>query len=184
MTGAIRTEATNVNLSSPLPETWHAARSFASIAGNRDFEFLRGSWIVENRRLMEPVDGSKRWALFHTIHRCAPLLNGRGYLHEIEGDGCEPAAMLCLVDAVRGRWSVYVTSGDGTLEEPMRGVFRTGAGSFVGRRLLRNRSVLVRHVWTRTATQTPEWTQSFSEDGGEKWEMNWTMRFLRAEWPD
>ena len=35
------------------------------------------------------------------------------------------------------------------------------------------KSILVRFVWSKTDTNSPHFEQSFSEDGGKTWEVNW-----------
>lgn len=34
-------------------------------------------------------------------------------------------------------------------------------------------NIFIRFVWSDTATSTPHFEQSFSDDGGKTWEVNW-----------
>ena len=40
--------------------------------------------------------------------------------------------------------------------------------------------VKLRFHWLNTDTETPRWEQALSADGGQSWEINWTMDFQRA----
>jgi hypothetical protein len=61
------------------------------------------------------------------------------------------------------------------------GGFAGDTGIFEGADTFDGRPIVVRFVWSRVTTPTPRWEQSFSEDGGETWEPNWTMDFTRRE---
>ncbi|EHK59111.1 hypothetical protein MAXJ12_01781 [Mesorhizobium alhagi CCNWXJ12-2] len=46
--------------------------------GAADFDFLIGSWTIENERLVERFVGSVEWTRFSAISTCRKLLNGAG----------------------------------------------------------------------------------------------------------
>src|SRR5258708_19975569 len=58
---------------------------------------------------------------------------------------------------------------------PTIGEFKNGRGEFFDTEPSgpNGRSILCRFVWTNTNTDTPHFEQSFSEDGGKTWEVNW-----------
>ena len=53
------------------------------------------------------------------------------------------------------------------------GHFENGGGEFYGTDTLNGKLIYVRFVWTKTNTSTPHFEQSYSEDGGQTWEVNW-----------
>ena len=58
---------------------------------------------------------------------------------------------------------------------PTIGEFKNGRGEFFDTEPSGpdGRAILVRFVWSDTTTKTPHFEQSFSEDGGKTWEVNW-----------
>ena len=60
-----------------------------------------------------------------------------------------------------------------TLGVPTIGSFKNGRGEFYDQETYRGRTILVRYDWTRTTTDSPHFEQSFSDDGGKTWEVNW-----------
>jgi len=38
---------------------------------------------------------------------------------------------------------------------------------------INGKSILVRYAWTDMTTTSPHFEQSFSDDGGKTWEVNW-----------
>jgi hypothetical protein len=48
----------------------------------RDFDFLHGSWRIDDRRLSERLVGCQDWEEFSTEMRCYPILGGAGNLDE------------------------------------------------------------------------------------------------------
>ena len=83
----------------------------------------------------------------------------------------DPSALL---------WSiVWVSEIDGVVQPAVVGRFIGDLGLFEGEDIDSGRPVLVRFVWDRSDAMTPTWTQSFSYDAGDTWEVNWTMAFTR-----
>jgi hypothetical protein len=72
------------------------------------------------------------------------------------------------------QWSLYwANSKDGKVVPPQVGEFKNGRGEFYAEDTFNGRSIFVRFVWTNMTTATPHFEQSFSEDGGKTWEVNW-----------
>jgi hypothetical protein len=150
----------------------------------RDFDFLFGSWEIRNRRLRERLAGSEEWEEFPAAHVARPLLDGAGNEDEFrtEHDGGMIGMSFRFFDAATGQWSIYWADSRrcGVLDPPVFGSFAHGLGIFEGDDEFAGRPIRVRFTWSRLATATPRWEQSFSADGGESWEMNWIMDFTRA----
>jgi hypothetical protein len=66
---------------------------------------------------------------------------------------------------------------------PTIGEFKNGRGEFFDTEPSgpNGRSILCRFVWTNTNTDTPYFEQSFSEDGGKTWEVNWITDQTRVK---
>jgi hypothetical protein len=48
-----------------------------------------------------------------------------------------------------------------------------GVGEFYDQELWNGRAIYVRFIWSRITANSAHFEQSFSEDGGRTWEVNW-----------
>jgi hypothetical protein len=64
---------------------------------------------------------------------------------------------------------------------PQIGQFKDGRGEFYAMDTFNGKSILVRYVWTAMTTNSPHFEQSFSDDGGKTWEVNWITDQTRVE---
>jgi hypothetical protein len=55
----------------------------------------------------------------------------------------------------------------------MIGEFKNGRGEFFDQEPWKGRAVYVRFIWSNMATKSPHFEQSYSDDGGKTWEVNW-----------
>jgi hypothetical protein len=46
---------------------------------------------------------------------------------------------------------------------------------------LNGKAIFIRFVWSDTTTNTPHFEQSFSDDGGKTWEVNWITDQTRVK---
>jgi hypothetical protein len=80
------------------------------------------------------------------------------------------------------QWSIYWGNRSaGKLDPPMTGAWSNGRGEFYDQELFAERMIYVRFVWTNETPDTARWEQSFSDDGGKTWEIDWIMDFARVE---
>jgi NIPSNAP len=151
---------------------------------SNDFDFLLGSWRVHHRRLKERLADNHEWIEFEGTCVVQKILGGVGTLDEyvlpFPGDAYRAAA-LRTYDAAKRQWSIWWIDGrmPSHLAPPVIGGFNEGAGTFYGEDTFRGKPIHVRFFWTNLA-KTPHWEQAFSEDGGQTWETNWTMQFVRT----
>ena len=146
-----------------------------------DFDFLYGSWTVENRRLLEPLTGSDDWHEFSSTKTCWPLLDGVGNIDEIDFSETGTKGMtLRLFNQETKEWSLYWSNSQtGVLFPPVTGRFENGRGEFFGDDVHGEIPVRVRFTWSEITPDSALWEQAYSTDG-EQWETNWSMRFTRA----
>jgi hypothetical protein len=107
-----------------------------------------------------------------------PLMDGRWNFVELSVAG--PAGKieggaLRLFNPKTGQWSLNYTSlSNGLLTAPVFGHFDgNGVGRFYGSDTLGGRAILVRFVITPKSTSEATFEQSYSADGGMRWEVNW-----------
>ncbi|HSR65525.1 MAG TPA: SRPBCC family protein [Xanthomonadaceae bacterium] len=150
--------------------------------GRHDFDFLHGTWRVDNRRLRQRLAGCTAWDRFDARVTCTPLLGGIANLetHVFDWNGGRHGLALRLYSPTSRRWSIRWANGaDGTLEPPVHGGFDGDVGLFFGEDVHAGRPVRVRFTWTRLDADRARWEQAFSADGGDTWEPNWVMDFAR-----
>jgi hypothetical protein len=162
----------------------NAQVSAAARDGQHDFDFEIGRWKTHVSRLENPLSGSKTWVEYDGTSVVRPLWNGHANLVELEIDG--PAGhieglSLRLYHPQSQQWSIhYANSKAGTLDPPTVGGFREGKGEFVGEDTWKGRTILVRFVISDIGRNSCRFEQSFSNDGGRTWEVNWIATDTRV----
>ena len=158
----------------PLPAR---AQQAAARDGQHDFDFEIGSWNTRLSRLQRPLTGSTTWMEYVGTTVVRKVWDGRANLVELAVDG--PAGRLevlslRLYDPQARQWSLNsANSRSGTLGVPAIGEFRNGRGEFYSQEEFDGRTILVRFVVTVVTPDSVRVEQSFSDDGGKRWEPNW-----------
>jgi len=146
-----------------------------------DFDFLHGSWIINNRKLRARLVESDDWQEFVSTSECRSLFGGAANIDEIVFADGSAGLTLRLFDVARREWTLHWSSSDsGRLFPPVVGRFTGGVGEFFGDDTEGAKPVRVRFVWSRTEGGSPRWEQAFSTDGEKTWETNWYMDLTRA----
>ena len=147
--------------------------------GQHDFDFEIGTWKIHLKRLEQRLAGSSTWVEFDGTSVTRKVWDGRAQLEEFEtdspGGGHIEGLTLRLYDPQTHQWSLYWgTSKSGAMGPPTIGEFKNGRGEFFDTEPSgpNGRAILVRFIWSNTDT-TPHFEQSFSDDGGKTWEVNW-----------
>jgi hypothetical protein len=155
--------------------------------GQHDFDFELGTWKIHLKKLMHPLTGSITWVEFDGSSVTRKVWDGCSQLEEFEtdspGGGHIEGLTLRLYDPQTHQWSLYwATSKNGAIGVPTTGQFKDGRGEFYDTEPSgpNGRSVLVRFIWSKTDTDSPHFEQSFSEDGGKTWEVNWITDQVRV----
>jgi hypothetical protein len=149
---------------------------------SRDFDFLMGSWKVNNRRLRERLKGSTQWDEFEATNVARPILNGLGNQDEYRTGFWKDFVGMSFrfFDPATKQWSIYwADSRRGVLDPPVVGSFSGDTGIFLGSDVFEGRPIRVRFIWSRVTSESPRWEQAFSADDGKTWETNWVMEMTR-----
>jgi len=151
--------------------------------GQHDFDFNIGTWKTHMRRLLHPLTGANDWVeLTGTVH-VRKVWDGRAALEELEADG--PAGhfeglLLYLYRPQVHQWAQYFTvSGVGVVNQPLIGEFKNGRGEFFDQESFNGRTILVRFVWSDITPDSHHIEQSYSDDGGKTWELNFAATLTR-----
>ena len=154
--------------------------------GQHDFDFEVGTWKIHLKKLLHPLTGSTTWVEFDGTSVTRKVWGGRADLEEFETDS--PAAghieglTLRLYNPQSHQWSLYwANSKDGDMDQPMIGEFKNGRGEFFDQEPFNGKAIFVRYAWSNTNTDSPHFEQSFSEDGGKTWEVNWITDQTRVK---
>jgi hypothetical protein len=163
---------TNSNQTKPEAQSPTAERD-----GQHDFDFELGSWKIHLKRRLHPLTGSTTWVEFDGTSVTRKVWDGRSQIEEFETDGSAghiEGLTLRTYNPQTHQWNLYwANSKDGTIVPPQIGEFKEGRGEFYAQDTLNGKSIFVRFIWTNTTTNTPHFEQSFSDDGGKTWEVNW-----------
>lgn len=157
-----------------------APQAAADRDGQHGFDFELGSWKIHLKRLEGRLVGSTKWVEFDGTSVTRKVWNGRSQLEEFEtdspGGGHIEGLTLRLYDCKTRQWNIYwATSRDGAIGVPTIGEFKNGVGEFYDTEPSgpNGRNILLRFIWSDTSSNVPHFEQSFSEDGGKTWEVNW-----------
>ena len=154
-------------------------------AQNHDFDFEIGTWKTHVKRLVKPLTGSTTWVEMNGITTCRKVWDGRANLIELEADGPNghfTGLSLRLYNPQSKQWSLnFSNAADGTLSEATIGEFKNGRGEFYDQETYNGRAILVRFVITPVNPGLIRFEQSFSDDGGKTWELNWIATDTRIK---
>jgi hypothetical protein len=152
--------------------------------GEHDFDFELGTWKIHLKRLVHPLTASNTWVESDGTTFTGKVWNGRAQLEQFETEG--PAGhveglTLRLYHPESHQWYLYwANSRDGILAEPTVGEFKNGRGEFYDQEPYNGRMIFVRYVWSNITATSAHFEQSFSDDGGKTWEVNWITDQTRA----
>jgi hypothetical protein len=155
-----------------------AGSAAAEPDGRHDFDFEVGNWNIHLKRLKDRLAGSTEWVAFDGSSVTRKVWDGRADLEEFETDspagGHIEGLTLRLFNPESHQWRLYWSNSKiGTMDPPQIGEFRNGRGEFYAHDTWKGRVILVRFLWTDTTTKSPHFEQSYSDDGGKTWEVNW-----------
>jgi hypothetical protein len=84
-------------------------------------------------------------------------------------------------DPKLNRWSIWwLDARYPSIEPPVHGGFKDGVGTFTGEDVFEGKPIVVCFMWSKITPTTAHWSQAFSPDGGQTWEVNWNMDFERV----
>ena len=164
-----------------------APRTAAARDGPREFDFELGVWKIHLKRLVRPLTGSSAWVEFDGTSATRKVWDGKAQLEEFETDspagGHIEGLTLRLYNPQTRQWSLYwATSKTGSMGGPPNiGEFKNGRGEFFSQDTLEHRAIFVRYVWSDITPNSAHFEQSFSDDGGKTWEVNWITDQTRAQ---
>ncbi len=145
--------------------------------GQHDFDPLIGQWKFHLKRLVHPLTGSNEWVESEGTGACYKIWDGRAQLDTVELEGPSghiEGLTLRTYDPQSHQWRLYwANSKTGKLDPPQVGEFKNGRGEFYAQDTINGKTILIRYVWTKLTTNSPHFEQSFSDDGGKTWEVNW-----------
>jgi hypothetical protein len=169
----------------PSPSSTGSA-VIAAHDGAHDFDFLIGDWKAHVRRLPDRLVGSNAWVTYDGISNHKKLLGSNANFEEFEVDSPQShlhirGQTLRLYNADSRQWRIYLVDVDkGTIDfPPVVGQFTGQRGEFFNQQEWRGRIILVRYVWLDLSPTSARMEQSFSDDGGKTWEVNWICELTR-----
>jgi hypothetical protein len=155
----------------------------ASTSSARDFDFWIGTWHGRNRRLRERLAGCDEWDEFEGMCVARSTLDGLANVEEFTTDyaGGYVGMAVRVFDPATRLWAIYWADSrfPGLLEPPVVGSFSDGVGVFECEEMFDGRPIIVRYTWSDITPTSARWAQSFSDDGGQSWETNWTVEHTR-----
>lgn len=168
----------------PPPQRYRIPRLKLRENGQHDFDFEIGTWKTHLKRRLHPLTGSNTWVEYEGTTVVRKVWNGRANLVELVADG--PAGHfeglnLRLYNPESHQWSLNFSNANaGTMSQPTIGEFKDGRGEFYDQETLNGRAILVRFVISGVTPNSCHFEQSFSDDGGKTWEVNWIATDTRV----
>jgi hypothetical protein len=142
-----------------------------------DFDFEIGAWKTHISRLEHPLTGSKIWLTYDGTSVVRSLLDRRANVVELSVAGPSgriEGLSIRLYHPQSRQWTLhYANMKDGELTPAVAGRFTNGRGEFYGDDALNGKPIRVRFIISQLTTESWQFEQAFSADGGKSWEPNW-----------
>jgi hypothetical protein len=141
--------------------------------GQQDFDFNIGTWKTHITRIPDPFSASNKSIELNGTVTVRKLWAGRAQLEEIEADGPNghwEGMTLFLYNPQAQQWSQsFADSRSGILNPPLIGAFQNGRGELFASDTFKDRTILVRAVWSDIKPDSHRFEESYSDDGGKTW---------------
>jgi hypothetical protein len=154
--------------------------------GSHDFDFLIGNWKAHVRVLPDRLAGSNTWVEYDGISNHKKILDSNANFEEFDAYSAQlkkrnKGQTLRLYNPSTHQWSIYLVDIDkGTLDlPPVIGQFTGNRGEFYNQDTYKGRAIYVRYVWLNNSPKSARMEQSWSDDGGKTWEVNWICELSR-----
>lgn len=146
--------------------------------GSHDFDFEVGTWTIHLKRRLHPLTGSNTWVEFDGTSKTFKIWDGRAQIEQFETDSATAGRIegltLRTYDPTAHEWRLsWANSKTGILDPAQVGKFRDGRGEFYCQDFIGGRTILIRFIWSDITPNSAHFEQSFSDDGGKTWEVNW-----------
>jgi hypothetical protein len=149
------------------------AQAEAPHDGQHDFDFNVGTWKTHIKRVQDPFSGAGQYIELNGTVTVRKVWDGRAQLEEIEADGPNghwEGMTLFLYNPEAHQWSqTFASSKGGVLNPPLIGAFKDGRGELFASDTFKDRSILVRGVWSEIKPDSHHFEESYSNDGGKTW---------------
>jgi hypothetical protein len=160
------------------------AQSPRGAPNKSDFAFLDGNWRVQHRYLRVKPEG-REWVERQGTVSHREFGNGWANVEDYVIDrpgGADYAVAMRSYNPKNRLWTIWWLDGRNPsgMEDPMKGRFENGVGTFDGATTVNGKPARVRFTWSETTTASPRWQQSYSYDDGRTWETVWSMQFRRS----
>jgi hypothetical protein len=109
------------------------------------------------------------------------LTNVDDTLFNVPG-GSYRGVALRSYDPKTGQWSIWWLDGrnpSSDLDQPVKGHFENGVGTFYADDTFQGKPIRVRFLWSHITATSARWEQAFSPDAGKTWETNWIQEIRR-----
>ena len=146
--------------------------------GRHDFDWDIGTWKTHQRRLIHPLTGSTTWAEYYGTDVVRKVWDGANVAHILaDGTGGHLELFaLRLYNPDTHEWSIYFSNpGTGTLSTPVIGSFKNKRADFIDQESYDGRTILVRFSVFDITSESCQFEQAFSQDGGKTWETNFVV---------
>ena len=149
------------------------AETTATRDGSHDMDFNIGVWHTDISRFRDPFDNPNNVVKMAGTVTVRPVWNGKAELEEIEADGPSghwEGGTLFLYDPQGHQWSQnFVSASEGRFDPPTIGEFRNGNVEYYATDQFRDRTVLIRGIWSDIKADSHSYEEDLSIDGGRTW---------------
>ncbi len=120
-----------------------------------------------------------------TVLLCKKSWNGKANLVELVADGPGghfEGLNLRLYNPQSHQWSLnFANVKGGTMSQPTVGEFKNGVGEFYDQEDFNGKMIFVRFLINKLTEDSIRFEQSFSDNGGKTWEVNWIATDTRIK---
>ena len=147
--------------------------------GQHDFDFNIGVWTTHIKRTVDPFAAKSDTLELSGTVTVRKVWDGKAQLEEIEADGPKghwEGLTLFLYNPIAHQWSQsFVNSKVGAPSGSSNvGEFKDGRIVLTGQDTMNDRTILIRAIWSDIKTDSHQYEELYSNDGG----MTWVRSFI------